>query len=177
MAEEDEKQEGQEGEEGKKSGKLKWIIIGVVALLVIIGATAAVTLIFFGGSESEPTVEAIEPVQQTGAAASEAPAIYLALQPAFVVNYRVGSRTRFLQLELSILSREDEALAVIDEHMPVVRNDILLTLQGQDYRALLTDEGKQALANQLTTVVQDIVMQQLGRPGIEKVLFTNFVLQ
>lgn len=177
MAEEDDNQASQDGEEGKKSGKLKWIIIGVIALLLVVGATAAVTLLFFGGSDAEPTVEAIEPVQQTGAPASEAPAIYLALQPAFVVNYRVGSRTRFLQLELSILSRENEALGVIDAHMPVVRNDILLTLQGQDYQALLTDDGKQALANQLTTVVQDIVMRQLGRPGIEKVLFTNFVLQ
>lgn len=176
MAEEED-QEATEGEDKPKSGKLKWIIIGVIALLLVIGATAAITMLVFGGSDPEPTIEAIEPVEQTGAAASEAPAVYLALQPAFVVNYRVGSRTRFLQLELSILSREDEALGIIDTHMPVVRNDILLTLQGQDYRQLLTDEGKQALADQLTNVIQDIVMQQLGRPGVEKVLFTNFVLQ
>lgn len=174
MAEENEKPDENDG---KKGGKLKYIIIGVVALLLVVGASVAITMLLLGNQGPAPTVEDIEPVAQTGEAIDEAPAVYLALQPAFVVNYRVGSRTRFLQLEISLLAREDEALAIVDEHMPLIRNDILITLQGQDYRTLLTDEGKHQLADQLTTVVQEIVMSRLGRPGIEAVLFTNFVLQ
>lgn len=105
------------------------------------------------------------------------PAIYYSIQPAFVVNYPVGNRVRFLQVELSVLARDDESIAVINNHMPLIRNNILIALQGQDIQTLLTDAGKTQLQLDITSVIQEVVNAHLGRPGIESVLFINFVVQ
>jgi flagellar FliL protein len=99
------------------------------------------------------------------------------MQPAFIVNYQVGPRTRFLQLELSLVTRDLAAIDVANTHMPVIRNNLLSVLAQQDYEQLHTVAGKEALVAELTAAAQGVVETHLGRPGIETVLFRSFVMQ
>lgn len=167
-----------EAEQAESSGakqKLKWIAL--IALGVILVATLSVVGTWFmlsdriGGDASADTDEMMDASAMTG------PASYLALQPAFIVNYQVGTRTRFLQLELSLVTRDPAAIDVANTHMPVIRNNLLAVLADQDYERLHSVEGKQVLVSELTAAAQAVVESHLGRPGIETVLFRSFVMQ
>jgi flagellar FliL protein len=41
----------------------------------------------------------------------------------------------------------------------------------------MTADGKTALADDLTKGIQDILVKEMGRPGIEAVLFRSFIMQ
>lgn len=180
MAEEDQ-EEGAENLEDGGEGKsgIKRIVIMVLAFLLVAGISVAATLFFLGDSSSDdelPEADQLELEEQV-IAPEDGPAVYLALNPEFIVNYSVSGRTRYLKLEISILGRDQFALDSISEHMPLVRNNLLQTLNEQDYKALRTAEGRESLAAALTDTIQEILLDVIGRPGIERVLFRTFVMQ
>ena len=46
-----------------------------------------------------------------------------------------------------------------------------------DFDALKTNEGKEALQLAALEVCQEVMQKEIGKPGIEQILFTDFVLQ
>lgn len=171
MAEED--QVGNESGESARSKLKNMMMIATGAILI---ATISVVGTWFllsrGGG---PMVE--EDTMTEDSEAPQGPAMYLALQPAFIVNYTVGARTRFLQLELSLMTRDATALDAANTHMPLIRDRLLEVLAQQNYQSLQTVEGKEQLVTDLTQAVQAIMQEKIGRPGIETVLFRSFVMQ
>lgn len=154
----------------------KMLIMVIAGALVLMLLSVGVTWFLLRPDPVAPDVDALD-IDAQAQTEVLGPAIYYSIQPAFVVNYPVGNRVRFLQVELSVLARDDESIAVINNHMPLIRNNILIALQGQDIQTLLTDAGKTQLQLDITSVIQEVVNAHLGRPGIESVLFINFVVQ
>ena len=62
-------------------------------------------------------------------------------------------------------------------HMPVLRNQLVMLLAGQDFAALQTPLGKEMLLQQALASVQELAQKETGSTVVEQVLFTNFVLQ
>ena len=54
---------------------------------------------------------------------------------------------------------------------------MLLLFSSQSFETLSSPKGKIDLQKQSLQKVQDVVKQSLGRPGIEAVYFTSFVMQ
>jgi flagellar FliL protein len=104
-------------------------------------------------------------------------AIYFPLKPALIVNYQARGRQRFLQAEITIMAREDDVIEAVEMHMPMIRNSLILLFSGQVYEELQTDEGRELLRQAALAELQTIIEKELGKPGIEKVLFTNLVMQ
>ena len=162
-------------EEGKKGGKKKLIIIIVVALLVLGGGGAAAFFFLMGGDDSEAAEGeevAVEEMVQT-----EGPAIYLDLDQAFVVDFMVSGKQRYLQLNMTLKSRDQGQIDAVKIHMPLIRNSLVLLFSSQSFDELQTIEGKQALKLAAVETVNNILTQETGFGGIEDVLFTNFVMQ
>ena len=185
MADEDNKNEEGTAEEGEsKKGGLKKIILMVVGALLIAGISIAATLFFMPKSDSsddeemspEELMQAEVVLGEDGEPISTDP-VYLAIKPAFIANYTVGSRQRFLQMEISLFARDQETIDVAKQHEPLIRNNIISILGSQQYEILRTQAGKLALIDAITVEIQDILLQEMGRPGIEKILLTSFVLQ
>jgi flagellar FliL protein len=61
--------------------------------------------------------------------------------------------------------------------MPMIRNALVLQFGGQVYADLQTAEGKELLRQQALENIQNLLQQEIGKPGVEQVLFTNFVMQ
>ena len=61
--------------------------------------------------------------------------------------------------------------------MPAIRNALVMLLSGQSFETLQTPEGKEALREQALVKIQEVLQQEIGKPGIEQVLFVNFVMQ
>ncbi|MDO3382587.1 flagellar basal body-associated FliL family protein [Gilvimarinus algae] len=174
----DDEENSAEDQEKTGGGKKKWIIIGVVALLLIVVSVVGTLFLLGTFDESEPAAEGEEV-----AAAEEAevpaiqPAIYYPLKPEFVTNYEVRGRQRYMQVEMSFMLRDNDVVAAIELHMPAIRNALVMLMRGQSYEELQTAEGKELLRQQALLKVQEVLQQEIGKPGIEQVLFTNLVLQ
>jgi len=105
------------------------------------------------------------------------PAIYIPLDPAFVVNFASQGRARFLQVTVEVMTRDPSMEEEIKRHLPVIRNNLMLLFSSQTYDGVSTLEGKEALREEALAVVQQILEEETGDPGVEAVYFTSFVMQ
>lgn len=104
-------------------------------------------------------------------------ALYMPLDPAFVVNFKNEQAMRFLQVGVTLMSHDPKAIEAAKDANPVIRNALLLLFSNQDGNTLAGADGKRKLQEQALTAVQKIVHKQTGRNGIEALYFTSFVMQ
>lgn len=168
MAEE-EKEEAVEGEGAEKSGGKKKLIIIIALAVVLLGGIGAGAFFFFaGGDESEEVVE-----EEVG----PQPATYLNLEPQFVINYDVAGRDRFMQVYVTVMSRDIAAIDAIGLHMPLIRNNLVRAMGTMDFDSLRTPAGKEQLRVVVQTEINAVLKQETGAEGVESILFTNLVMQ
>ncbi|MGO2233330.1 MAG: flagellar basal body-associated FliL family protein [Marinomonas sp.] len=170
MAEEDGLDIG--AEEGKSGGKKKLIII-ILLVLVLVGGGAAAYFLFFSGS-SDGSGDSAESAE---AALANEPSTYLALDPAFTVDFMVDGKQRYVQLNMSVKSKKIEQINAVTLHMPLIRNSLVLLFSSQSFVDLQTADGKEALKKVSLDAINGILEQETGQGGIDAVLFTNFVMQ
>lgn len=111
------------------------------------------------------------------AAPVKAPAVYLPLQPSFVVNLSDTEAMRYLQADMEVMARDPKVLEDVKLHMPRIRNRLLLLLGQQRSFDISTREGKEALQAKVLAEIQRVLTDETGRPGVEAVYFTSFVMQ
>ena len=176
MAEEDE-QTGDDAGEGGGGGKKKLIVLVVIGL-VLVGLSVGGTLVALQMlAPEQSSVEEAASADDGPAVPVRKSAIYYPLKPPIIVNFQSRGRQRFLQVELTLMARENDVVEAIEMHMPMIRNSLVLLFGGQIYEELQTAEGKELLRQEALTEVQRLLEQEIGKPGIEQVLFTNFVMQ
>lgn len=106
-----------------------------------------------------------------------APALYFAFDPPFVVNFDDAEQVRFLQLQVQVMARDPAVIEAVQKHDPMIRNSLLLLLNGRDYQALMTRAGKEALRAECLKTVQELLKRETGKAGVEDLYFTSFVVQ
>lgn len=159
-----------EGEAAPKKGK-KWLIIGIVAFLVLAGGGAAAFFLMGHGDAKGKKTEA-------KAKEPALPALYVALDPPFVVNFEGDQLVRFLQVTVQLMTRDPATVELLKANDPVVRNDLLMLFANQKYEVAATVAGKTKLRNDALAAVRKIVENAGGKPqSIEQVYFTSFVMQ
>jgi len=163
----DEAVEGEEGEEGApKSKKLLFIIIGVVLLC----GSGAAFLLLKGGDDHKAGAKKEEVVV--------VPPIYVNLDPPFVVNFEAEAAVRFLQVTVSVMTRDPHIQELLKNNDPRIRNDLLMLLSNQKYDTISTREGKEKLQTESLEAVRTVVKGAGGEPEkIEALYFTAFVMQ
>ena len=173
MADKEEDVDLGEGEEGR-GGKKKLIIFAGIGWLVLLLGGGGAFFMLSGGNE-----EALAGGEDAAEAIIEEPkmAVYHALEPAFVVNFPGNSKHRFLQLDLEVMARSEEAIAAVEQHSPMIRNNLLMLFGGTDSGDLRTREGKEKLRADVLAELQKILTDETGEPGVEQVFFTSFVMQ
>ena len=167
-----------QNQNGGSSTKLVLIIV-VGAIFLVLASMAGIFFLLKtmgmlnaggGAAGTHQIVQEGEPLD---------PPIYHALEPAFVVNFKERGRTRYLQIEIQVMTRDPEVIPLLDQHMPLIRNNLLLLFSGQDAEKLHSAEGKEALRTTALEEVQKVLMEQMGteEPAIEALYFTSFVTQ
>ena len=176
----------------KKSGMLKWIIIGVGALLLV-GATVGVLYFagVIGGGKSDSVADeaATEAAGEehgeagkdskgkSGAASAKAPLIYQSLEPPLIVNFDSNASVRFMQVTMQVATRDSATIERVKTHTPAIRNGLLMLYSSQDPTVLSTRQGKETLLKQSLDEVNRVLKEQTGASGVESVYFTGFVMQ
>ncbi|MGV6393897.1 flagellar basal body-associated protein FliL [Pseudomonas caspiana] len=154
-------------------GKLKLIIVAVVALLLAVGLSVGATWFFMHNATPK-----VDPAAATVADPNvKHPAIFEPLTPAFVVNFNSNGRQRYMQVSITMLARNQPDLEALKVHMPVIRNNLVMLFAGIPFESLATPIGQEMLRQKATASVQEVAQKELGKTVIEQLLFTNFVLQ
>ena len=187
----DKETEGQEAAAPKSPGHLKLVIVGALALFVaLVGAQVAVPLInkALDGSpdtavvaDEEHADEADEAVAQGEEEEAEPehvePALYVPLDPPFVVSFDAEDGARYLQLTLQAMARSEETISEIKRHAPAIRNSFLFLLSGYKLEELATLEGKEKLRGAMLVAANEVMAKNGSDPGIEELYFTSLVIQ
>jgi flagellar FliL protein len=105
------------------------------------------------------------------------PAVYFAFDPPLIVNFDDTQAVRFLQLTIEVLTRDEKYVEAVKLHQPMIRNNLLMLMNGRDYKTLMTREGKEALRLECLKEVQRILKKETGSTAVEDLYFTSFVVQ
>lgn len=166
--------------------KKKLVMLGVIGLVLLLvaggGTWFALGMLSDKGKEPASAEAKTEEHVPAEAAKEEAHgehkvSEYLSLDPAFLANYQVGGRAHYLQLSLAVMARDEASLAAVKTHMPLLRNRIVMLLSGEVFEQLQGDEGRVQLQQKLLKAIQEILQKETGKPQIEQVYFTAFVMQ
>ncbi|MDH5229310.1 MAG: flagellar basal body-associated FliL family protein [Gammaproteobacteria bacterium] len=153
---------------GESSAKLVLIMIIGAVLLVAVSMGG----VFF-------LLKSMGMLSQGGHApvAANAPAIYHPMEPAFIVNFKERGRTKYLQVQVELMTRDSQAIDDVIAHTPLLRNNLLLLLGSQTAEILHSPEGREELRKKALEEVQRILIEETGRQGIEALYFTSFITQ
>src|SRR5690606_21224653 len=86
-------------------------------------------------------------------AGSKAKAIFYTIRPPFVVNFQDSTRAKYLQVSIDVMARSDAAIAAVENHLPIIKNDLINLLSSQTYEVLRTAEGREALRKSATMTI------------------------
>ena len=153
-------------DESVKKRPIKLFVIIAVTIVLASTGVAYFTLFSGDGENSDVVAEVVEPK-----------AIYFALNPKFKTNYEVDGRPRLFQIGMTLVTREQDVIDALMTHGPSIKSRLVILLSGQQVEHLQSPEGREALRAECLSAVQDIMNKEMGKPGIEKVLFTDFVMQ
>jgi len=161
----------EDSEETPKSSK-KLLIIIVAALVVLLGGGGAGAFFLLGSDDDDAVVEEVR-----------LPAVYTHIRtksgrPMFVSTVLSDDeRTHYLQAYVVAKSRDPLVAPALEKHMPLIVSRLNTMFSTQEFAKLSTLEGKQNLRSDATKLLQDLMQQRIDIPGVEEVLFTNFVMQ
>ena len=151
-------------------------IILIVAIVVVLVAAGLAAWLLFLRPEPEASVESEEEAAAE-AQAHTGPVQYLEMAPSFVVNFPHQGRQRYMQASLSVMSRDSEAIAAVGRHMPLIRHNLINLFSAQLLLVFEDPAGIERLRQLATDEVQQVLLNEIGREGIDEVLFTDFVMQ
>ncbi len=169
-----------------------WVLYGIIAVLVLVlmSGTMVGTLYFTGmfdtrsetdadgydqGAEFDSDEEEIVDEEDSGELRKTA--IYVPIEPTFVVNFEGKSRVKFLQVSVEVMTRDQSVVKSIKKHMPAIRNNLTFLFSSRTYEDVKTIKGKERLRTAALEEVQDILEQETGNSAIEALYFTSFVTQ
>ena len=172
MAEEDkESKPDAAGTESKGSAK-KWIIIGVVALVLAGGGYATWDFLLaerFLGKNNQQTEET---EHSTAEVKDETFGSIHEMEP-FIVNLLGREGKRYLKTTIEFEVENDDIKKKLTQRNPQLRDAILLLLTSKSFEDISKPKGKLQLKNELIARINQI----LPGTGIRTLYFTEFVVQ
>jgi len=106
------------------------------------------------------------------------PPIFVALEP-FTVNLMKSDDgiDHYLQVGIDLKVADNAAGDAIRQHLPEIRNSMLLLLSSKRSDELAPMEGKKKLSEELQTQANKPLNLPVGKKGVVGVFFTSFVIQ
>jgi flagellar FliL protein len=174
------------------------VVIGVLSMVLVGGGVATFFLLRDRQGDTEEVVaeesaeEESKPAEKAADknkkekdkgkkakdAAPKGPALYISLEPPFVVNFTPGQPARFLQITAQIMTRDPATAQLLKDNDPLVRNDLLMLFATQTHEGISAPEGKETLRKQALEAVRNVVGAEGGTAAnVEAVYFTSIVMQ
>lgn len=146
---------------GKSAGK------GVMAILIFL----AILLIAVAGGAAWMFMQQ----ENEGADSPEVPH-FMKMDP-FIITLKNESRPHYLQIKLSLMSRNPKALEKLETYRPMVRNEIIRYLNTLTYVDVLKPEAPDAIRSESISRVNDLLAEELVRVTLDDLIITDLVIQ
>jgi flagellar FliL protein len=104
-------------------------------------------------------------------------AMYMDFDQPFVVNFQDEGQMRYLQISVSVMTKNPKVVEEMKRHMPLIRNNLVMLFSGQTREGVISREGKEKIRKDAEAEVQKILKEQTGNPGVKALYFTSFVMQ
>lgn len=144
--------------------KIIFIVGGLVLAGSVAGGAYSLGMINIGETPVTETVE--EPVVEVAAA------MFHNLPP-LVVSANYNGSLRYLQVKMSIMTRNEETKAKLLDNEPLIQNAMIMLLDSYSFHQLENPEGKEELRAKAEAEVRRLIADE----RVESVLFTGFVIQ
>ena len=193
MAKEEEEilEDEEEKKAPKKQGNLMKILVIVLSTIILVAATIGGTLFLTGGmssgggadhgevtsSDENGEADVAEDEEGDGEQEDIKETFYYALDPSFIVNYYDGKKIRYLQVTVEVMAYDESVIEDVKKHSPVIKSNLILMLSNIDSEIISSIAGKKKLINDALAEVRGILEEKTGKPGVEEVYFTGFVMQ
>ncbi|MGC8119949.1 flagellar basal body-associated FliL family protein [Marinobacter sp. VGCF2001] len=104
---------------------------------------------------------------------------YIAMEPAFVTHMgEPGTKVTYLKAAVTLRASSETTRPAVEAHMPRLRHEIVMLFGEQtDPDQLSSMDGQQALREEATKRINQVLEQQQTGESITGVLFTEFVVQ
>lgn len=94
----------------------------------------------------------------------------------FLVAIKYQGRTRYLQLTAQVVGHDEEFMGKVEEDTPALRNGLSIFFTQQDFSAVSTLEGREAL--RLATLVEiNKIIGATAELRVADVYFTDYITQ
>ncbi|UEX79791.1 flagellar basal body-associated FliL family protein [Spiribacter halobius] len=151
------------------------VILIAALLLAITGGTLAT--LYFAGLLGGGGEEAAEMADGEPEPEPPKPPIYLPVEPALITHFEDDGRSRYLQVGIQLMAREQPAIDVARQHLPKIRNDLLMLMSGQEADELQGPDGRQRLREAALAEVNEVLAEAGADERLEDLYFTEFVMQ
>lgn len=108
------------------------------------------------------------------------PTPFIPLNPPIVVNIIDGDRIRHMQvmIEMHVKDFENSEITnAINLHKGPIRHELILLLSTQDISTVSSALGKEDLRKEALSLIQNKFKELAGKPLIDNLYFTNFIIQ
>jgi flagellar FliL protein len=156
---------------GKSKSKL-WVMITVLIVVLAAAGTGAWWMLLKPPPEGRAHASAT-----SSKPAPPAKPVFFKLDP-FTVNIQGGDfGDKLLYVAITLQLGNDASQTYLQEHLPEVRNRLLMVLSDQAADTLTTSQGKHQLAARIKTSLGPSFTGTQPALAVHKVLFTQFILQ
>ncbi len=165
----------------KKSSKKLIVIIAIVVLLI--GAAGAGGYFFLmhkpaeGEHQADAGKHAADKKEDTETEEVAEPEVYYELTEPFLVNFPPGSSAKVIKIALTVLIKGEANVEVMKKHLPMIRNNLLMTISSLSADKAQTLEGKKELQTMMLNEVGKVMEKMAHKNPVQDVYFTEFVMQ
>lgn len=161
-----------EGEASPKKKKGKLLIIIIVLVLAAGGGAA---WWFLKGKDTKATGKGETAAKKEE---HETPPVFARLETFTVNLQKTDPEDHYLQVEVHLKIADDKVNEALKLRGPEIRNALLLLMSSKTQDDLVTVEGKQQLATQISEQINKIIRSKdAKKDGVTGVYFTSFVIQ
>jgi flagellar protein FliL len=102
---------------------------------------------------------------------------YVALEPPVVVNLANPRRAEYLQIAIELQVESAEDARVVNSHMPVIRDTLILFFGGRESAELRPVPNREELRAEALAALREALSARTGRPAVDGLYFTSFLIQ
>ncbi|PMH41035.1 flagellar basal body-associated protein FliL [Vibrio sp. 10N.286.49.B3] len=157
-------------QEGNASKKKLLMIIAVIAVLLISGAVAFFVLNSSDNNKvgDDKSTQVVSPKNRIQ---------YVNIPQPFLFNVTGDQRDRLVQIKVQVMVRGESNENLARHHSPLIESALLSTFASVTVEQLRSPDGRAELRDKATEDIQAQLVIAIGQSVIDKVLFTDFVIQ
>jgi flagellar FliL protein len=159
-----------------KTNSKKLLIIIVAALVVLLGVGGG-AFWFLSSDDGDSASASAQDTSGVATVVPVDPISYVNLAQPFVFNASGKQRDRMVQIKVQLMVRGLDNESQARYHSPLIESTLLSTFASATVEQLRSTTGRVELREQATSDVQASLSQVVGSPVVERVLFTDFVIQ